>query len=296
MTKRIIYYYQTFNGLDKMLYSGTPVTHIHLSSIHFGNNPDGSPYIHLNDNPPNDECFDDVWKQIKIASELGITIILMVGGAGGAFTNLFLDYDTYFPMLLMLLKQHPEILGIDLDVEEFVLLDNIKKLINDIISEMGEQFIIAFAPIPSSLETDNPGLGGFVYKDLYESNEGKYIQYFNCQFYGSYQPLDYESAVNNGYSPEKVVMGMISGQDFDTALQTLKNLATEYPNMGGAFIWEYFNAPDDWDIKVFNALNDKNDIINDKNDIINDKNDIINMGFYDKIKRLLSGLGKYWYN
>ena len=30
------------------------VTHIHLSSIHFGINNDGTYYIHLNDYPPND--------------------------------------------------------------------------------------------------------------------------------------------------------------------------------------------------------------------------------------------------
>ena len=37
---KIIYYYQTFNDLNKILYPNTPVTHIHLSAIHFGNNKD----------------------------------------------------------------------------------------------------------------------------------------------------------------------------------------------------------------------------------------------------------------
>ena len=35
------------------------------------------------------------------------------------------------------------------------------------------------APVSPSLETDYPGMGGFVYKDLYNSLEGKYIDYFN---------------------------------------------------------------------------------------------------------------------
>jgi hypothetical protein len=34
--KRIIYYYQTFTDLSPILKPDTPVTHIHLSSIHFG--------------------------------------------------------------------------------------------------------------------------------------------------------------------------------------------------------------------------------------------------------------------
>ena len=57
---RIIYYYQTFIGLSSILKSDTPVTHIHLSAIHFGVNTDGSPYIHLNNYPPNNKIFDSV--------------------------------------------------------------------------------------------------------------------------------------------------------------------------------------------------------------------------------------------
>ena len=62
---RIIYYYQTFNGLTSILNKNTSVTHIHLSAIHFGNNQDGSPYIHLNNYPPNDKKFDSVWPFAK---------------------------------------------------------------------------------------------------------------------------------------------------------------------------------------------------------------------------------------
>ena len=46
---RIIFYYQTFNGLKDILHEDTKVTHIHLSSTHFGLNNDNSPY-YLNDN------------------------------------------------------------------------------------------------------------------------------------------------------------------------------------------------------------------------------------------------------
>ena len=56
---RIIYYYQTFNGLQDIL-DKQVVTHIHLSSIHFGTN-DTSHYIHLNDYSPYDKRFDQVW-------------------------------------------------------------------------------------------------------------------------------------------------------------------------------------------------------------------------------------------
>ena len=51
------------------------------------------PYIHLNNNDPNDPTFDILWSDIKIANSLGIKIILMVGGAGGAYTSLFSNYN-----------------------------------------------------------------------------------------------------------------------------------------------------------------------------------------------------------
>ena len=60
-TNRIIYYYQTLNGLQDILNEQTTqVTHIHLSSFHFGYNDDNSPYLHLNNTPPQDPKFDKV--------------------------------------------------------------------------------------------------------------------------------------------------------------------------------------------------------------------------------------------
>lgn len=35
-TKRVIYYYQTFTGIEQIIALEDVVTHIHLSSIHFG--------------------------------------------------------------------------------------------------------------------------------------------------------------------------------------------------------------------------------------------------------------------
>ena len=105
MTNRIIYYYQTFTGLDSILTHDTKVTHIHLSSIHFGKDENNQPYIHLNDNNPDDKIFDSMWKDIKKAKQLGIKIILMIGGEGGAFQDLFSNFNTYYPLLKNILIQ-----------------------------------------------------------------------------------------------------------------------------------------------------------------------------------------------
>lgn len=240
--KKIIYYYQTFKGLKDILYEGTPVTHIHLSSIHFGLDKNDIPYIHLNDNHPDDKIFDNLWKDIEKAKELGIKIILMIGGAGGGFMELFMNFDAYYKLLKDLIDNHECICGVDLDIEEYTSLENIKMLMNKIRTDFGKDFIISMAPVQSSLEYDEPGLGGFVYKDLYLSDEGKYIDYFNTQFYYDYSLEAFENIVKNGYPEEKVVVGSISSQNIDTCLDEIKKIKTEYSNFSGVFNWEYFDS------------------------------------------------------
>ena len=247
---RIIYYYQTFCGLKDILEQDPiNVTHIHLSSIHFGKNDNGTPYIHLNDNNPEDKIFDKLWEDIKLAKEKGIKIILMLGGAGGAFTDLFLEFDTYYNLLKNIIRNHKEICGVDLDIEEYVDLDNVKMLINKLNDDFGNDFIISMAPLSNSLKNDEPGMGGFNYKDLYNSNEGKRINYFNGQFYGDFGYKAYNDVINNGYPANKIVMGMLSGlynpSTFNERLKDIAKLNNEFSDFGGVFVWEYIDCPPD---------------------------------------------------
>ena len=257
---RIIYYYQTFNGLKDILKSDTDVTHIHVSSIHFGNNLDNSPYIHLNDYDPDNKIFDNVWKELEEASKLNIEIKLMIGGAGGAYYKLFRDFDTYYPMLKSTIEKYNFISGVDLDVEEYVSIDNIKMLINKISEDFSENFSISMAPIQSSLQQDDPGLGGFVYKELYNSLEGKKISYFNTQFYFDYSYESFKQIIDNGYPQEKIVLGSISSQDIDEYIEETKKIKENFHNFGGVFNWEYFDAPKNWDKKMGNILNSDYDL------------------------------------
>lgn len=249
---KIIYYYQTFNSLQPILYKKTPVTHIHLSSIHFGNNNDNTHYIHLNDNLPTDPKFDSVWEELVQAEKYNITTILMVGGAGGAFINLFSNFNVYYHLLKELILSKKVIKGIDLDIEEYVNINDIKKLIRQLKTDFGEKFIISMAPIQSSLQYDQPSMGGFIYKDLYNSPEGEMIDYFNGQFYMDYSETAYTQAVENGYPPQKIVMGMISGETYQIELN--KTYQKYKDSFGGVFIWEYFNAPPNWEKIIKNIL------------------------------------------
>ena len=248
MTNRICYYYQTFCGLDKLLDNPNIVDTIILASIHFGNNKDGSPYIHLNDLEPDNKKFDTVWSQTKILSEThNKEIILMVGGAGGAYSDLFAKYNIYYPMLVQTIKSHNWIKGIDLDIEEYVSIDNVKMLIRDINKDFGNDFVITMAPLAGSLMSDQPGMGGFIYKTLYTSDEGQFITRFNVQAYGSYSFETFQEMVNNGYPADKLVLGMVSGQfnkdTFQTALDEIKKIMETFRYIGGVFNWEYFDSP-----------------------------------------------------
>jgi len=263
--KHIILYYQTFYtqdntliSLDPILYDNTPVSHIHVSSIHFGIDNNEEPYIHLNNKSPYHMYFDPVWKTIEKASSKNINIILMIGGAGGGYSSLFSNFDMYYDLLYNFLKNKPFISGIDLDIEEQCDLDNIKKLIRKIINDFGKDYIITTAPLASSLSENIPGMGGFCYKDLLNSPEGSYIKYINCQAYDNYSLSTFDSIIHNGYSPNQIIMGMLSGQQYS---RELKKIVNKYKDtFGGVFTWEYYNAipnPQDW-------VKDINSIINNK--------------------------------
>lgn len=253
---RIIYYYQSFCGLNKILVKNTPVTHINLSSIHFGLDDNMQQYIHLNDDSPYESKFDSVWTEIENADKLGIKIILMIGGAGGGYSSLFENYPLYYNLLYNLIKNKPCIKGVDLDIEETTKLEDIKKLINSLVKDFGEEFIISMAPIESSLQEDNSGMGGFCYKTLLKSDEGKYINYFNTQFYGSYSLDAYDEVIKNGYDSKMIVMGTMDPNVFDTVSKVYEKYGKTF---GGVYLWEYMFAQPDgytWANKMYNIFNE----------------------------------------
>lgn len=253
MSPKIIYYYQTFVGLNDILYKECPVTHIHLSSIHFGKNDNGEPYIHLNNNEPTDKLFDDVWKDLEEASNMGIKIVLMIGGAGGAYSELFNNFSVYYPLLCDLLNKKNIISGVDLDIEEGVELENVKMLINNIKTDYNN-YTISMAPVQYALQNNEPGMGGFIYKDLLESSVGKHIDYFNGQFYSSYTCDSYMECINNGYSRDMIVMGMCGSDYIEDDCEELKKIISS-GNIGGVFIWEYNLRSEKWEQTISNIIN-----------------------------------------
>lgn len=268
--QKIIYYYQTFCGLGDIINNpSSPVTHIHLSSIHFGYES-SKPYIHLNDSVPDSGKFNTVWRELVFLSKRNIKTILMIGGGGGAFNTLFLNFTVFYRLLYNTIKTYPIIKGVDLDIEEGVGLENVKLLINTIKRDFGKKFIISMAPMAISLVNDHHSIGGFSYKDLYNSAEGKLVNYYNCQFYGNFNFSTYDTIIKNGYKASKINIGMLSEEfdnNFPNALTELKLVKKRYQSLGGVYVWEYNNCPPDknshekWADEVYTILNKTNNCI-----------------------------------
>ncbi len=257
---RIIIYYQTLVDLSSLLEevkaapSNKPIlTHITLASIHFGFNSDNSPYIHLNDNDPSADKFVNVYSQLREFKKLGIKINLLIGGAGGAFERLFSNYETFYKLLKDTLGIMDFIDGFNLDIEEEVSIDNMAMFINDLNKDYPDKAII-FAPLGTSISSNEPGMGGFAYKDLIKAIPNVIIDYYNTQCYYDYSLEIFEEMINNGYNEEEIVLGMLVGQDFTEILNEIEKIVKKYPNVGGVAVWEYWNAPKDWCKQVSSKL------------------------------------------
>ena len=261
ISNKIIYYYQEFKLLKPLIEKKFSDIYIYISSVHFGKSSDNTPYIHINDTLPNNQ--NDLWDIVKDASNNNITIMLMIGGAGGAYGALFSDFETYYKLLFDLNIKFKDIIkGVDLDIEEYVDLIKVRMLIDRLSYDFGEDFIITMAPIAPSMYTDENGMGGFSYKDLYNSPEGQHIDWFNVQCYGDYTLDIYQSIIKNGYPPNKIVFGML-GDNYDTdsfkqALTEIDNVLTIYPDMGGCVLWEYSDTRIDpiiWGSDIYKIFN-----------------------------------------
>lgn len=274
----VTYYSQTFpdskSGVQPfadLLTQNCGCTHLIVGAIHFGYDPNGSPYIHLNDEHPDSPTFAKVWKSVEELSrgERKIVATLMVGGAGSAFTDLFKDFHTFYPLLVKTLKDRPYLRGVDLDVEERVDIDDLCSLINLLDHDFDSTFLITMAPLgPSLSNPEDPGMGGFAYGDLMKRLEGSRINFFHAQCYGGTFTLGMMDAiVQAGWTPKQVVCGIESGdypdeESWSSLLTVIQDIKYKYPTWGGVFVWEYFDSPPshgprpgDWAAQISKILN-----------------------------------------
>lgn len=255
MSPRLIGYYQSFDrNLNFAQLRSVGLTHVHLASIHFGVEPDGEPYIHLNNLAPIHESFDFVWKQMADFKTCGGKVVLMIGGAGGGYETLLNSQysDVCLSLLLELLTSKKALIdGVDFDVEQLVNIDKLLRVVRAV--QMARPgILLTFAPLASSLQNDSPGMGGFSYKPLLQLG----VTYFNGQFYGDWGKAAFRSAVDNGYPADRVVMGCLANQPNATP-EAARSTVEGFPQFGGVFIWEIGQAlpsPVEWVATMHRAL------------------------------------------
>lgn len=272
--KRVVVYYQTqySNGSYVsplgLTDHDTGATDLLIGAFHL--NADKS--VHLNDDPPGDPKFTQMWADVAAMRAKGVHALGMVGGAAaGSFQRLDTDFATYYPLLKNVVSTY-HLDGLDLDVEESMSLAGVERLIDQLHTDFGSGFLVTLAPVATAL-SGGGNLSGFSYDQLYRDRAGS-IAWFNAQFYCGWGSLSstsgYDAVVNHGVVPaDKVVAGTLTNPancgsgyvDPTTLHSTIAALTAKYPSFGGVAGWEYFNslpggadAPWQWAAQVSAAM------------------------------------------
>ncbi|KAL1735509.1 glycoside hydrolase family 18 protein [Schizophyllum commune] len=253
---RVAVYYQTQYDAGNYV-SPLPligfITHLYLAAYHLNFNKVGNS-VTLNDHPPSDAYYDQMWPEITELQENGVKVIGMLGGAApGTYTCLSEEnWDTYYPDLYQTILDY-DLDGMDLDVEQSTDIEVVTRLITQLKADFGQDFLITLAPVASALE-ESGNLSGFNYVDL-EHRVGGNISWYNAQFYsgfGSIFPDDqYVSIVEHAdgvFPPEKVVASTLTNPSLgggyvstDSVVQSIRDLTAVYGrSFGGVAGWEYF--------------------------------------------------------
>ena len=210
--QHVVAYYQTqySNGtyVSPLPLQGI-ATDVEVAAIHLDD--DGS--LHINDNPPTDSMFDQMWTDLSSLQNSGVRVEAMLGGAGGdSFANLANNFSQYYATLKNFLSTY-HFNGIDLDIEESYSLADIEQLITQLRSDFGPNFEILMAPVASDLSGGSEFSGGFSYSQL-ESDVGSDINWYNAQFYCGWGDLSstssYDAVIANGFPASQVVAGTVT--------------------------------------------------------------------------------------
>ncbi|GAO18351.1 uncharacterized protein UV8b_06733 [Ustilaginoidea virens] len=257
---RLITYYQTHHDssgnhisiLPLVTQPSVSITHLILAAIHVNSDPDN---LTLNDHPPDHPRFQPLWAELRVLQASGIKVLGMLGGAARG-TYLRLDgpddqFETYYAPLRRLVRG-AALDGLDLDVEEEVSLGGIVRLIDRLRADFGPGFVITMAPVAMAMLDPAKNLSGFDYEAL-EVMRGREIAWYNTQFYCGWgnlgSTLMYDLMLRKGWSPEKLVVGVVTNPANGTGFVPWEMLAAvvgilhrRHQQFGGVMGWEYFNS------------------------------------------------------
>jgi chitinase len=159
-----------------------------------------------------------------------------------------------------MLREH-NIQGLDIDIEESVPISMPLRLLRQLNTDLGTDFILTMAPVASALLRNGSGLHGFPQKDMDDQAvepsrpNGKLVSWYNAQFYNGWGDASsttmYDQIISEGgWSADRIVMGVLTnpgdgGSGF-VKLPTLKSvvgsLGAKHASFGCAVGWEYWAA------------------------------------------------------
>jgi hypothetical protein len=175
-------------------------------------------------------------------------------------TNHSCQFHAYYDPLLAILHAH-NIQGLDIDIEESVPISMPLRLLRQLHTDLGSDFILTMAPVASALLKNGSGLHGFPQHDMDDQAteptrpNGKLVNWYNAQFYNGWGDASstdmYDRIISEGgWSPDRIVMGVLTnpgdgGSGF-VQLPTLKSvvgsLGAKHATFGCAVGWEYWAA------------------------------------------------------
>lgn len=291
--KALCFYAQTFptspkgkypdaSDLFKLIQDLLPRTQkliIYFSSLHFGTDNIGNKYLHFNNQPVTSigPFLNQLRTFLSKYSNSELEFRFMLGGAGGAYQALYSDFDTYYQLLQNFISQHNFISGMDLDIEEMLDTDpdealiKVKTLIRRLhgdthgFMERERGFSITLAPVATSLQGSGIGMGGFSYKTLLQSAEGKMISGLNVQIYGCFTEDTFKAIAKNNIPLDLLTIGMLgdeftSSTEFATAMSTIEDAIGILERTQGFVMWESGDSaidPYQWARAILRASRNK---------------------------------------
>ncbi|KAK1830163.1 coagulation factor 5/8 type domain protein [Podospora conica] len=228
------------------------LTHLIVCSFHINRNSN----LTLNDYPPWHPLFTVLWAETQLLRAAGVTVMGMIGGAApGSFDTYTLDgpdavFESYYLQLRDAIALYG-LEGMDLDVEQYMSLAGISRLIRRLRADFGPDFVITLAPVASAL-WGGGNLSGFSYFQL-EMALGGEIAFYNAQFYSGFgwlgSTVPYDTAVSYGWHPSRLVAGQLTTPEngsgwvaHENLNATVVALREKYGQIGGVMGWEYFNG------------------------------------------------------
>lgn len=216
-------------------------------------------HLTLNDNDPDDTCYDEVWREKDALQAKGVKTLLLIGGAArgtiseldyapGSFESNQARFEAAYGLVRdLLIRKNFD--GIDLDVEEPMTQSGAERLIRRLRQDFPKTFLVTMSPMAPGLQGGRE-LSLLDYSSL-EQTCGHMVDWYHVQFYNGWgSAADAEGfgkLVETGFDPSRLVLAILSSPvhghgfvDMEGLKGALGLIKKGHPEFAGVACWEYF--------------------------------------------------------